>query len=323
MLRGGIQTITAIVEKYHVFMKSYREIKVASLAIVCLALLYYGFYFLKGVNLFSPVRTYVGQFTQLDGLTEQAPVFVRGYKVGQVDDIRYDFTQAEAFLITVSIDKHILLPQGTRMVLVADGLLGGKAIEIEIPHGASYSNENTLVSTGDTLPTFVRPGLIESVEQNLLAHVDSVVLRIDSLLADMQQQIGGDHIRQSLENVDRITTDLTVSSKDLRHLTHEQLPPIIDTMHLAVNNANRFMTHLAEADIKATIARIDTVAEQVSTVLTSTDGTLGMLLHDKALYAHVDSAVVSADSLLTDLKANPKRYVHFSVFGQKEKKKKK
>ena len=114
-------------------MKHVREIKVALLAIVCGFLLYFGMYFLRGMNLFSPTRTYVGVFERINGLTEQAPVFVRGYNVGQVNRIEYDFSRRNAFHVSVAIDKHIAVPEGAEMVLVADGIMGGKAIELIIP----------------------------------------------------------------------------------------------------------------------------------------------------------------------------------------------
>ena len=297
---------------------SYREIKVAVLAITCLGLLYFGFNFLKGVNIFSSVNQYTGQFADLGGLTEQAPVYVRGYKVGQVDCIDYDFTRADAFTVTVAIDRHISLPQGTEMILVSDGLLGGKAIEIAIP----LSHTDNPVARGDRLPTRTKNGLMETLERQLLAHVDSIVLHIDTLVTSVQNQLEGDHIKRTLNNVDRITTDLTVSSADLKLLTHQRIPQVVDSVQKAVGNANAVMSALAQADVKGTIARIDTVADQVTRVLSSQEGTLGKLLYDPSLYTHIDSAVASADSLLTDLKKNPKRYVHFSLFGAKEKKKK-
>ncbi|MBQ7192262.1 MAG: MCE family protein [Paludibacteraceae bacterium] len=300
-------------------MKSYREIKVAVLAIVCLFLLFFGFNFLKGVNIFTPISSYTGYFEQLGGLTEQAPVYIRGYKVGQVDRIQYDFSKQQAFLVSASVNSDIHLTQGSEMVLVSDGLLGGKAIEIVIPVGDSLS----IIARGSELPTRVEEGLMESLQSQLLAHVDSVVIHIDTLLASVQSQLEGDHIKRTLQNVDHITTDLKVSSTDLKQLTHQRLPQVVDSVQQAVSNANRVLTSVADADLKGTIARIDTVAEQVSTVITSREGTLGKLLYDKTLYNHIDSAIVSADNLLIDLKANPKRYVHFSVFGNKEKKKKK
>ncbi len=301
-------------------MKHIREVKVAVLAIVCLFLLYFGFSFLKGVNIFSPVHSYVGLFAKVDGLTEQAPVYVRGYKVGQVDAIRFDFTREVAFTVEISLDKHILLPKGSEMRLVSDGLMGGKAIEVFIPVGVP--SEDMLCSAGDTLPTSIRSGLVESLQTGLLAHVDSLVSGVDSVVATLQQQLAGDHLRRTLSNVDRITSDLTVSAGDIRNLTHTRVPQIMDSAQTTVNNANAVLADLRDANLKGTIAKLDTTVSEVNRALTSTDGTVGLLLNDKGLYTHVDAAIQSVDSLVTDLKNNPKRYVHFSLFGRKESKKK-
>ena len=300
-------------------MKHVREIKVAVLGIVCLGLLYFGFYFLKGVNLFSPTHTYIGIFADLGGLTEQAPVYIRGYKVGQVDRINYDFSKTTAFTVGISIDKHIQLQKGSVMTLVPDGLLGGKAIEVRLPD----TDGAGIVQAGDTLPSDVEKGLMETLESELLAHVDSVVLKADSLIAMLQEQIEGNHIKKTLANVDRISTNLAVSSADIKTLTHNRLPNVVDSVEAAVNSASTLLANLKEADIKGAVSKIDTTVGQVSELLASKEGTLGLLLNDKALYNHVDSAVMSVDSLITDLKAHPKRYVHFSLFGSKDKKEKK
>ena len=131
-------------------MKHTREIKVALLAVVCGFLLYFGMYFLRGVNIFFPTRSYTGVFERVNGLTEQAPVYVRGYNVGQVNRIEYDFTRRKAFNVSITIDKHIALPEGAEMVLVADGLMGGKAIELIIP---VTEGRESVSPSSDTLPT--------------------------------------------------------------------------------------------------------------------------------------------------------------------------
>ena len=114
-------------------MKHAREIKVGILAAVCLFLLFFGFNFLKGVNIFSPTNSFHGVYAHLHGLEEQAAVYIRGHKVGQVDAIHYDYTRDSAFTIDISINRDIVLPQGTQMALISDGLLGGMAIELQLP----------------------------------------------------------------------------------------------------------------------------------------------------------------------------------------------
>ena len=301
-------------------MKNSREIKVGIVAIICGCLLYFGFHFLKGVNIFSATRTYVGMYSDLGGLVQQSPVYIRGYKVGQVDIIDYDFTSETAFRVHISVAKEINLPQGTEMVLCSDGLLSGMAIKLIMPaDGAagSYYDRDA------ELPTRYEPGPMESLQEGLLTKVDNALDNLDSLISDARNQLNEGHLKQTLANAEHISNDLAVTSGDLRRFTHNRLPGIVDKVDTTITNINGVAANLREADLKATVARVNDVVDTLQNVLTSKDGTLGLLLNDKALYTHIDSAVVSVDSLVTDLKAHPKRYVHFSLFGGREKKQKK
>lgn len=299
-------------------IKHWREIKVGILAVVCLVLLYFGFNFLKGFNIFSIVDHYSGVYPQLNGLTEQAPVYIRGYKVGQVDRIQYDFRKDSSFVVSISINRDIDLPKGTTMDLIADGLLGGSAISLTLPEGSvgEYYAENT------QLPTQIVPGLIDNIQAGLLGDLDSTIVVAKTLIANVNSQLADDHLKHSLENVDKLSADLTVSSRELKHLMQNKVPSIVGKLDTAIGNMEVVSNDLKQADLKATVARVDTAVDQVNMLLAearSTDGTLGMLLNDKSLYVNVNSTVQSADSLLVDLKANPRRYVHFSLFGGKDK----
>lgn len=297
-------------------MKHAREIKVGALAIVCLFLLIFGFNFLKGVNIFSPTNSYYGRFVNLHGLEEQAAVYISGHKVGQVDNIEYDFTRDSAFTIDISINKDIALPQGTQMALISDGLLGGVAIELQL----AESQES--IAHGSFIPTTYVPGLVESLQGELLAKLSAAVEDVDSLVASLQTQVAGNHIHSTLTNVDRISGDLTVVSGDLKRMMRTQVPTIVNNADTAIANLNTVVADLKAADLKATVARVDTAVDNVNAILAdvrSEKGTLGQLIYNKSLYNHIDATVLSADSLLVDLKAHPKRYVHFSIFGKKDK----
>ena len=298
-------------------MKYAREIKVGVLATVCLFLLFFGFNFLKGVNIFSPTNSYHGRFADIHGLEEQAAVFIRGYKVGQVDNIDYDFTADSAFVIDISINRDIVLPQGTQMALVANGLLNGMAIELQLPE----INDQP-IAHGSFLPTTYVPGLMESLQGELLAHVDEAVLNVDSLVAQLQKELEGNHIQSTLQNVDRISGDLSGVSTNLNKMMRTQVPTIVNNADTAVANLNAVVADIKAADLKGTVARVDKAVDGVNGLVDdvrSEKGTLGQLIYNKSLYNHIDATVISADSLLTDLKAHPKRYVHFSVFGKKDK----
>ena len=303
-------------------MKHAREIKVGILAAVCLFLLFFGFNFLKGVNIFSPTNSYHGVYAHPHGLEEQAAVYINGHKVGQVDAIHYDFTRDSAFTIDISIRKDIALPQGTQMALISDGLLGGMAIELQFPEHSPLTIDHSPISHGSFLPTTYVPGLMESLQGELLAHVDQAVKDVDSLIAELQGQVEGNHLKSALTNVDRVSGDLSVVSADLKHLMKNQVPTIVNNADTTIANLNTVVADIKEADLKSTVARVDKAVDGVNNLVSdvrSQEGTLGQLLYNKSLYNHIDATVVSADSLLTDIKAHPKRYVQITVFGKKEK----
>ncbi len=293
------------------------------LAIICVFLLFYGFNFLKGVNIFSPTNSYHGVYTNLHGLEEQASVFILGHKVGQVDRLHYDFTKDSAFTVDISIRKDIVLPEGTSLALRADGLLGGMALELLFPEDATEKlQQQALIAHGATLPTVYLPGIVENLQNELIAKIANAVEQVDTLVAQLNGQLEGDHLKSTLANVDRISGDLTDVSGDLRRIMNTQVPGIVNNADTAIANLNTVIADIKAADLKATVARVDTAIGGVNAVIADVraqKGTLGQLIYNKSLYNHVDATVISADSLLTDIKAHPKRYVHFSVFGKKDK----
>lgn len=303
-------------------MKHAREIKVGILAAVCLFLLFFGFNFLKGVNIFSPTNGYHGVYYNLHGLEEQAAVYIRGHKVGQVDAIHYDFTQDSAFLVDISIQKDIALPQGTQMALVSDGLLGGMAIELQFPEASERDVHAAPIAKGTYLPTNYVPGLMESIQGQLLAKVADAIDDIDSLVNQVNTQLEGNHIQSALVNVDRISGDLSNVSSDLKRMMRTQVPSIVNNADTTIANLNTIVADVKAADLKSTVGKVDQAVDNVNGLLADVrdeKGTLGQLIYNKGLYKHIDATVISADSLLTDLKAHPKRYVHFSIFGKKDK----
>ena len=290
-------------------MKYSREFKVGVLAIVCLGILYFGFNFLKGINIFSPTKVYVGTFDRINGLTAQAPVYIKGYQVGLVESIQYDFKQIPAFTVNVSIDKTIELPRGTQMALVADGLLGGGAIELQLP---LMPNRAMPYQKGDTLPTHIEPGLIDNLQTGLLANLDSLLNEANTLLASLNEQLNEGSIYATLQHIEQITRDLTVSSKDIRAWTHNQLPAIMDKADATIEGLNDIINDVKAADIQGTVGKVDSTISTLNAALQSQEGTVGMLLNDKTLYDNLnmaledlDKAVLNVDSIMMSIKARP------------------
>ena len=290
-------------------MKYSREFKVGVLAIVCLGILYFGFNFLKGINIFSPTKVYVGTFERINGLTAQAPVYIKGYKVGLVESIQYDFKQNPAFTVNVSIDKAIELPRGTQMALIADGLLGGGAIELQLP---VMPNRAMPYQRGDTLPTQIVPGLMDNLQTGLLAQVDSMIGEINTLLTALNNEMEEGSLHTTLQNVERLTADLKVSGQDIRQLTHNQLPSIVNKIDSTMLGLNEFVADVQEADVVAVVQALDSAIQSVNEILHSKEGTLGLLLNDNTLHDNVnatlknlDAAVMNVDTIIMSIKARP------------------
>lgn len=290
-------------------MKYSRELKVGVLAIICLVILYFGFNFLKGINIFSPTKVYVGTFDRINGLTAQAPVYIKGYQVGLVESIQYDFKQCPAFTVNVSIDKTIELPRGTQMALVADGLLGGGAIELQLPN---MPNRAMPYQKGDTLPTQIVPGLIDNLQTGILANLDSLLAEANTLLASLNDQMSEGSLYATLQNIEQITQNLAISSKDLRALTHNQLPTIMDKADATIQGLNDIVDDVKAANIQGTVGMVDSTLNTLNAALQSQEGTVGMLLNDKTLYDNLnnalqdlDQALLNVDSIMVSIKSRP------------------
>ncbi len=298
-------------------MKYSRELRVGILAVITIFLIYFGFNFLKGINIFSSTNTYYGNYKAIKGLTEQSPVYVKGYKVGLVDKIRYDFRKDESFVVEFSINKDIALPKGTELALIQDGLLGGAALQLNIP----VTDSKDVYARRDTLPTVVVPGLMDNLQEGLLSQLSTAVERLDTLIYNVNSQLEGDYLKSTLQNVDRISADLKVASADIKRVMENDMPGIVEDAKGAMSGMNKVVSNVEDVDIAATIDKVDKVVaelQQFSAALNSKDGTIGLLMNDDKLYNNINETVQSVDSLVVDLKAHPKRYINISVFGNKK-----
>ena len=238
-----------------------------------------------------------------------------------MDKIQYDFAKEDAFAVHFSVDKHIKVPRTAECALIADGLLGGTALQINIPVVADVETI-PLFASGDTLPSVVVPGLVDELQNGVIANLSSALTRVDSLVNIVSGQLEDNHLKNILANADRVSADLTASSAELKKMMNGDVPVLIGNAKEAVADINLFADNLKDVDVAATVQQIDSTVAQLNSLMqniNSSDGTVGMLLNNKDLYLTLTQTVASADSLLTDLKKHPKRYVHFSLFGKKEK----
>lgn len=300
-------------------MKISQEFKIGIAFIAALVILIIGVNFLKGVNLFTPANHFYTTYEKVDGLVVSNAVYVKGYKVGQVKSIKYDFSKEVPFTVEISINKDVKLPEGTQMLMRDDGLLGGKVIDLVMP-----TNSNSFLANGATLEGEIGTGLMDALG-GMVPQLESTLAKLDSTMGAINELVHSDEINNMLASLDTTTTNLKRTSKKLNGIMDRDVPQLLANVNAVASDVKVVTNNLKDADIAAIIAKADsTIAsvDQFVESLNSTDGTVGALLNDRALYNKITNTIDDANKLVVDLKANPKRYVHFSIWGGKEKKEK-
>ncbi|MEH2861817.1 MlaD family protein [Segatella copri] len=299
-------------------MKLTKEIKIALVAIVGILIMYFGINFLKGMNLFSTNNTYFITFDDIQGLGASTPIYADGYKVGIVDGLEYDYKENGPIKVKVDIIKDLRIPQGSKAEIVKD-LMGNLQVNLLLAN-----NPCERVEPGGIIPGAVNGGMMDKAA-NLIPVVEKMLPKLDSILTSVNALLADPALAASLHNVETITSNLTVSTRELNTLMaglNKQVPGMIGKANGVLDNTNRLTANLASLDVQGTLNKVNQTLEsahQFTEKLNSNQGSLGLLMNDTKLYDNLTSTMGHADSLVIDLKAHPKRYVHFSVFGRKDK----
>lgn len=299
-------------------MKLTKEIKIALVAIVGILIMYFGINFLKGMNLFSTNNTYFMTFDDIQGLGASTPIYADGYKVGTVDGLEYDYKENGPIKVKVDINKDLRIPQGSKAEIVKD-LMGNLQVNLLLAN-----NPRERVEPGGIIPGAVNGGMMDKAA-NLVPVVEKMLPKLDSILTSVNALLADPALAASLHNVETITSNLTVSTRELNTLMaglNKQVPGMIGKANGVLDNTNRLTANLASLDVQGTLNKVNQTLEsahQFTEKLNSNQGSLGLLMNDTKLYDNLTSTMGHADSLVIDLKAHPKRYVHFSVFGRKDK----
>ena len=299
-------------------MKLTKEIKIALVAIVGILVMYFGINFLKGMNLFSTNNAYYMTFDDIQGLGASTPIYADGYKVGTVDGMEYDYKENGPIKVKVDINKDLRIPQGSKAEIVKD-LMGNLQVNLLLAN-----NPRERVEPGGVIPGAVNGGMMDKAA-NLIPVVEKMLPKLDSILTSVNALLADPALAASLHNVETITSNLTVSTRELNTLMaglNKQVPGMVRKANGVLDNTNRLTANLASLDVQGTLNKVNQTLEsahQFTEKLNSNQGSLGLLMNDTKLYDNLTSTMSHADSLVVDLKAHPKRYVHFSVFGRKDK----
>ncbi|MBD5415128.1 MAG: MCE family protein [Bacteroides sp.] len=285
-------------------------------AVVALAILVFGINYLKGINLFHTSNYYFAVYDDVTGLAVSAPVNANGFKVGQVREMNYLYNDPGHVQVELALDADLKITKGTVAVLTTD-LLGTASITLEIPKTSDY------LPKGATLESKKDSGLVDGLSEDLMPGVKSMLPKIDSLLVALTNVVADPALTATIKRLDAISADLATVSANVAKAT-KPLPGVIDNASAITANLksmsvsldslgaelNKLPLNETMADVHATVQNLKEITDKLQT----SDSSLGMLLNDPALYESLNKTVASLDSLITDVKAHPKRYLKFSVF---------
>lgn len=295
-----------------------KEVKIALVAVCGLVILFFGMNYLKGLNLFESDSKYYISFTDISGLASSSPIYADGYQVGVVKSINYDYNKRGGIVVEASIDEQLRIPKGSSAEIVSD-MLGNVKVNLLLAN-----NPRERVMPGETIQGGINDGALGQMK-GMIPTVMQILPKIDSIFTTVNTLLANPAIARSLQNTETVTGELTVTTKRLNNIVahlEKSVPGMLNNTDSLLYNANTLAKNVNKIDVAGTMARVDETLdnmERFTEQLNNTTGTLGKLMHDPTLYDNLNNTMRSADSLLIDLKAHPKRYVHFSLFGRKDK----
>lgn len=296
-----------------------KELIIGASVLVALAILFFGIDYLKGINLFKPVNSYYVNYDHVDGLEIAAPITIDGYKVGQVRDIEFNYDHPGKIKVLLALDPKLHLPQGTAAV-ITQSMLSGASIQLILGHSTTYISEGGEVAASTT------PDLMSTISDQIMPSVTSILPHVDSLMLNLNSIASHPAIFSSLSQIDGVTKNLYQGTM-LLNSTLGKVNGYTPVMFSRINNIatnldtitgdlSQFSSTLKSLPLDESINNANILIERLSAFsesLNNEKSSLGLLLNDPALYNNLCQVSASVDSLINDIKRNPKRYISIKL----------
>ncbi|RZP10463.1 MAG: MCE family protein [Flavobacteriales bacterium] len=302
-------------------MKLSNEIKTAILVLSGILMFIVGFSYLKSNNIFSSDRTFFAIYDDIEGVSVGTPVTVSGFNVGSIQDISF-YQNTMNILVKFRVENKVKFSKNSVAQIYETGLIGGKALAI-------LPNNGPLAQSGDTLRSSVAPGLTELVNDKLSPlqeKIESTFVSADSLLKNINNVLDINSQNQIKESFSQLS-DLAINLKE----SAENLNSIINSNEIKINdivsNVDNFSSNFSSlsnsfSDVELIIGNLTKTSNNLNSIIdeiSSGDGTFNQLIYDDSMIKSLNEASNNLNLLMEDLRLNPKRYVHFSLFGKKNK----
>lgn len=290
---------------------------------MALVILIFGIEFLKGINLFRPANFYIAYYDNVDGLEISAPVKVNGFKVGQVREINFNYEKPGKTEVVLALNKDLHLPEDSEAI-ISSSLMGEAYIEINVGHSAQ------LIPVGGEVKTSQGSGLLAGITDGVMPKVTETLTIVDSLLFNLNTVVSDPSLKKSITNIEGMSDNLLAASGGLKTMVNYDVPQLmggangimrnlggtmlrVDTISgnlaLFTDQLNRMPLSETIQGLNSTIANLETFSSQ----LKNQNSTLGLLMNDPELYNRLNSVAASVDSLIVDIKRNPKRYISIKL----------
>ena len=301
-----------------------REVKTAILILGCIIIFIFGFSYLKGASILNNEKILHALYDDIEGLVVGANVTISGLNVGKVKEIDFD-ENYDKIKVTFSIREDLSFSNQSLAQLYEAGLIGGKSIAV-IP---KYDPKN-IIQNHDVLPSDVKPGLTELVNQQIAPlqdKIEGLLTSADSLFAGVSNVMNFEtqnYLKSALEGLSSTISNINDLSSNMNRIveTNEKaLNKTLNNLGDVSSNLSRLTDSLNQMPLNATVKNFESTSAKLKIIISrleSGEGSMGMILNDKTLYDNLINSSEALDVLLTDLKENPKRYVHFSIFGKKQ-----
>lgn len=304
-------------------MKVSREVKTAILVIGAILVFIWGYSFLKGKDLFNSYKTYYVVYDNVEGLSPSAPVTLNGLVIGKVTAIAPE--KKGHLLVTMQIENNdFSISKTSNAVLYDPSLVGGKQIAIH----PDFENE-TPAEDGDYFTSGVEPGMLSVMSDKLVPlqnKVEATVVSADSLLRNVNEILDSDSkasLRDAIKNLSNTMRDISATTRSVNKMlakNEKNIDGTFENMNKAATNIAQITDSINAEDLSKAVRQLENTMGNVDNLLAdlqSGKGTMGKLLKDEEMYDNLNGASKELKELLADMKNNPKRYVHFSIFGRK------
>lgn len=294
-------------------MKIRNEVKIGLFALLAAVALYIGINFLKGIDLFSKDTVYHTRFSELGGVATATPIKINGYKVGIVRTVDFGYTEGKGYGadLVLAIDPKVKLPQGT-IVTIKTSLLSGAELVLQ-----TDSTTGGYISAGSIIPSReISPDILETAERDLMPEMARILPKLTESLEALNGILAHRSIDASLSEVESSSRELSKLMRMLNQSVHT-LPQTMKNVEGITQSLERSVRQVEAIKLDKLVENLEQTSADLKSMtqaLKEGEGTAGKLIYDPSLYNRLDSLATSADALMKDLKENPKRYVHFSLF---------